>query len=117
MSFITNWLIAAVAIIILAYILPGIVVSGFTAALLAALVLGLLNAFMKPILVALDLPLNVATLGLFTFVINALIIMLASSAVPGFAVINFWWALLFSLILAVVNYAFSELEGRKTLVS
>jgi putative membrane protein len=110
MSFIVNWLIAALAIIIAAYVLPGVSVAGFTAALITALALGLINALIKPVLTALTLPLNVATLGLFSFVINALLIMFASAVIPGFVVNGFWWALLFSLVLALVNYAFSEIR-------
>ena len=72
--------------------------------LVTALVLGLINAFFKPLLLLITLPLNILTLGLLTFVINALLIMLTSALVPGFYVAGFWWALLFSLVLAVVNF-------------
>ena len=94
-----TWLISALAIFIAALLIPGIEV-GVISALVTAVVLGLLNAFVKPILVALTLPVNVVTLGLFTFVINALIIMLAGAIVPGFKVSGFLpalqtaWALL-----------------------
>ncbi|RQW76734.1 MAG: phage holin family protein, partial [Geobacter sp.] len=84
--------------------LPGVRLSGFLAALLTALVLGLINAVLKPLLLLLTLPLNILTLGLLTFVINALLIMLTSALVPGFNVAGFWWALLFSLVLAIVNF-------------
>ncbi|MBI2607495.1 MAG: phage holin family protein [Candidatus Doudnabacteria bacterium] len=98
-----KWLITAVIILALAYILPGIVVDGFFAAVVAALVLGLINSFLKPIIVLFTLPINVFTLGLFTLVINAVLVMLASAIVPGFSVGNFWWALLFSIILSITN--------------
>lgn len=65
---------------------------------------GLINAIIRPILILLTLPLNILTLGLFTLVINALLIMLAAAIVPGFTVQGFWWALLFGLVLAVINY-------------
>jgi putative membrane protein len=105
MGFLIHWLIRAVAIVITAYLLPGVRLSGFFAALVTALVLGLVNTFIRPLLLLLTLPLNILTLGLLTFVINALLIMLTSALVPGFNVASFWWALLFSLVLALINYA------------
>jgi putative membrane protein len=107
MSFLVHWLIRAVAIVITAYLLPGVRLSGFFAALVAAVVLGLVNTFIRPLLLLLTLPLNILTLGLLTFVINALLILLTSALVPGFNVAGFWWALLFSLVLAIINYALS----------
>lgn len=104
MRFIATWLINTLAIVITAYLLPGVRLSGFGAALIAALVLGLINTFIRPVLLLLTLPLNILTLGLLTFVINALLIMLTSAIVSGFSVSGFWWALLFSLVLAVVNF-------------
>jgi putative membrane protein len=95
--------VSALAVIITAFLLPGVQV-GILSAFLAALVLGLLNTFVKPLMILFTLPVNVLTLGLFTFVINAVIILLASSIVPGFKVKGFWWALLFSLILSLVSY-------------
>lgn len=105
MNFLVLWLVSGLAIIITAYLLPGVRVAGFFAALVTALVLGLINAFIRPVLILLTLPLNILTLGLFTLVINALLIMLAAAIVPGFSVKGFWWALLFGLVLAVINYA------------
>ncbi|MBU5637099.1 phage holin family protein [Geomonas sp. Red69] len=104
MGFIVKWLLNGLAIVITAYLLPGVRLSGFGAALIAALVLGLINTFIKPVLMLLTLPLNILTLGLLTFVINALVIMLTSALVSGFSVAGFWWALLFSLVLSVVNF-------------
>jgi len=101
-----NWLVATLAIVITAYILPGVVVAGFFAALVTALVLGIINAFFRPLLILLTLPINILTLGLLTFVINAGLVMLTDLIVPGFEVRNFWWALLFSLVLALVNAGF-----------
>lgn len=103
MNTIVSLVISAVAVILTAYLLPGVTVSGFLPALLVAIVLGFLNAFVKPILILLTLPINIVTIGLFTFVINALIILLVSQIVPGFRVDGFWWALLFSVILSIVN--------------
>jgi putative membrane protein len=103
MGFLLHWLIRTIAVIITAYLLPGIRLSGFFAALVTALVLGFINAFIRPLLLLLTFPINVLTLGLFTFVINALVIMLTSALVPGFHVNGFFWALIFSLVLALVN--------------
>lgn len=103
MSILVLWLIRAIAIVITAYLLPGVRLSGFGTALIAALVLGLVNTLIKPLLIILTLPLNILTLGLFTFVINALLILLTSTLVPGFAVSSFFWALIFSLVLSVIN--------------
>ena len=105
MNFLLQWLVGGLAIIITAYLLPGVKLTGFFAALVTALILGLINAFIRPVLILLTMQLNILTLGLFTLVINALLIMLAAAIVPGFAVQGFWWALLFGLVLAIVNYA------------
>ncbi len=104
MGIIIKWLLNGVAIVITAYLLPGVSLSGFGAALITALVLGLINTFIKPVLMLLTLPLNILTLGLLTFVINALLIMLTSALVSGFTVHGFGWALLFSLVLSIVSY-------------
>jgi putative membrane protein len=104
MSIIINWIISALAILVAAYLLPGVHVDGFIVAMVLAVVLGLINAFVRPVLLFFTLPINIVTLGLFTFVINALMIMLAAYFTPGFTVASFWWALLFSLILALVNW-------------
>ena len=98
MKFILRLLLSALAVILLANILPGVEVSAFGSAVLVALVLSLLNLIVKPILVILTLPVTILTLGLFLLVINALIILLASSLVSGFSVDGFWQALLFSLL-------------------
>lgn len=100
----------AIAVMIAAYILPGVTVSGFLTALIVALVLGLINAVIKPILLILTLPINILTLGLFTFVINAAIILLVSAIVPGFRVDGFWWALLFSIVLSIILYILHRID-------
>lgn len=110
MNILINWLVMAIAIIVSAYILPGVTLSGFWAALLVALVLGLLNVFIKPLLLILTLPINILTLGLFTFVINALIILMVSALVPGFKVDGFWIALLFSIVLSIVLYLINKIK-------
>lgn len=103
MSIIINWVVAALAIMVSAYLLPGVVVDGIVTALVLAVVLGAINAFIKPVLIVLSLPVTILTLGLFILVIDAVLIMLAASIVPGFAVAGFWWALIFAVVLAVVN--------------
>lgn len=103
MSILINWLVSGLAILVTAYLLPGVHVLSFTSALVAAVVLGVINAFIKPILIILTLPINILTLGLFTFVINALVIILTANLVPGFKVDGFWWALAFSVVLSLIN--------------
>ncbi|MCX6797740.1 MAG: phage holin family protein [Candidatus Falkowbacteria bacterium] len=104
-----KWLISAVAILIAAYIIPGVKVAGVWTALILAAVLGLLNISIKPLLILLTLPINILTLGLFTLVINALVIMLASSIVKGFSVGGFINALLFSIVLTIIQSLFQIL--------
>jgi putative membrane protein len=113
MKTIMHWFLRAVAVLITAYLLPGIVVESFFVALAVAVVLGFLNMILKPILVILTLPINILTLGLFTLVINAGIILLTSALVEGFLVSSFWWALLFSLILSLVNGVLSIFEPKE----
>lgn len=100
---IVNLIVSGLAVLISAYILPGVKVDGYVTALIVAIVLGIINAILKPILLLITLPINILTLGLFTFVINAILIILVSNIVPGFKVESFWWALLFSLVLSVIN--------------
>ncbi|SJZ36282.1 putative membrane protein [Trichlorobacter thiogenes] len=107
MSFLINWLLSGLAIIITAYLLPGVHLSGIKAALLTAVALGLINAVIKPVLKLLTLPLTIMTLGLFSLALNALLIMLTAKLVPGFQVQGFLWALAFSLVLALVNWVLS----------
>ncbi len=107
MSFLINWLLSGLAIVITAYLLPGVHLSGIKAALLTAIALGLINAVIKPVLKLLTLPFTIMTLGLFSLVLNALLIMLTAKLVPGFQVQGFLWALAFSLVLALVNWVLS----------
>ena len=104
---IIRWLISALTIIITAYILPGVTTT-LVGALVVAVVLGLLNAFVKPIFVVLTLPLTIITLGFFYLVINALMVLLADVIVPGFDVAGFWWALLFALVLSLIQSLVSD---------
>lgn len=101
-----NWLLSALAIITSAYLLPGVRVNSVGTALLAAIVLGILNAVLRPILLFLTLPVNILTLGLFTFVVNALVVLLATQIVPGFQVDGLLWAIIFAIILSIINSFF-----------
>ena len=103
-----RWLTLSLAIMVAAYLFPGIQVSGFGTALVAALVLGILNAFFRPILIILTLPINVLTLGLFTFVINALLLMMTSGVIGGLVVSGFGSALFGSLIISLVSWLLSS---------
>lgn len=108
-----RWLFQSVAILVAAYLVDGIRVSGFPAAILAAAVLGFLNAFLRPVLLLLTLPLNILTLGLFTFVINALLLMMASGVIGGFEVNGFGAALLGSLLISVVSWLLTTYIGER----
>ena len=105
MKLILRLLISALAVFLLSYFLPGVDLSGnaFTTALLVAVVLGILNILVKPILVLLTLPITVVTLGLFLLVINALMIMLADKLIDGFTVSSIWTAILFSILLSILQ--------------
>lgn len=103
-NFLIQILITAAAVVLASYILPGVAVKEFSTALIVALVLSVLNFFVKPILVLLTLPITIITLGLFLFIVNALIIVLAGKLVSGFRVDSIWWALLFSLLLSFFTY-------------
>ncbi|WP_421878244.1 phage holin family protein [Marinoscillum sp.] len=113
MNFLIRLLLSALAVVIASYLLPGVEVDGFFAAIIIAVVLSLLNFVVKPILVILTIPLTVVTLGLFLLVINALIILMADSIIPGFYVDGFWWALLFSLVMSLTNALLIDLSGGK----
>jgi len=103
MNIVLRIVISAIVAFALSYILSGVHIQSFVTALILAIVLGLLNLFVKPILIILTLPITIFTFGLFLFVINALIILLAAKFVSGFSVDGFWWALLFSLLLSILT--------------
>lgn len=112
MSILVKWILSAVAVLIAAYILPGVAVTSFWSALIVAVILALLNAILRPILVILTIPITVVTLGLFLLVINALIILLTDALIDGFSVSNFWWALLFSFLLSILGALFDDIAER-----
>jgi putative membrane protein len=112
MGFIIRIIISAAVAFGLSYILRGIHINTFGTALMLAIVLAILNAIIKPILIILTLPITILTLGLFLFVINAAIILLADKFIDGFKVDGFWWALLFSLLLSILTSLLYN-EGNK----
>ena len=116
MNLFTRLLLSSVAVIIAAYLLPGIALTGgsldaFITAFIVAVIISLLNVTVKPLLIILTIPITVVTLGLFLLVINAIVILIAGSIVPGFIVDSFWWALIFSLLLSIINSLLTDLSG------
>jgi len=103
-----RWLILTAAIMFASYVLDGIQVKGFFTALFAAAILGILNAFFRPILLILTLPINILSLGLFTFIINAMLLKMASGVISGFEVYGFWSAVFGSLLISLVSWALSS---------
>ena len=99
-----RWLTTTAAIVATAYLLKGIQVSGFFTAVFAAAMLGILNAFFRPIALLLTLPINILSLGLFTFIINALMLKMASGLIPGFGVYGFWTAIFGSFLISVISW-------------
>ena len=99
-----RWLILTFSIITTSYLIDGIQVSGFLSAFFAAAILGILNAFFRPILLILTLPVNILSLGLFTFVINAVMLMMVSGIISGFKVYGFWSAVFGSLLISLVSW-------------
>jgi len=106
-----RWLTLTAAVMATAYLLKGIHVDGFGTALLAAALLGVLNASLRPITLLLTLPINILSLGLFTFIINALMLKLASAVIPGFDVRGFWTSLFGALIISLISWLLNSFVG------
>jgi len=113
MVLIIKWLIMTTSVMIASYVIPGVTVRSFFSALWVALFLGIVNMLLKPFLILITLPINILTLGLFTFVINGVIILLASWIVKGFQVSGFWIAVLFSIVLSIINYLMNLMIGAR----
>lgn len=111
MSIVVNLLLSTVAVLIAAQVIPGIQVKDFYTAIVVAVILGVINMVIKPILILLTLPITIITLGLFTLVINALMVLLVARIVPGFTVAGFWPALWFSIVLSLVGYFLNSLKN------
>jgi putative membrane protein len=114
MNGIIRFLLAGLAVLLTAYLLPGIHVDHYGYALLVAAIVSLANIFVRPLLIILTIPITILTMGLFLLVINALIILLVDYLTPGFDVDGFWWALAFSLILSLFNSLFGDLLKDKS---
>ncbi len=112
-GFLLRWLILTTSIIITSYLMDGIHVAGFFSAFLAAALLGILNAFFRPILFLLTLPITILTLGLFTFVVNAVMLLMVSGVVSGFEVRGFWAAVFGSLLISLVSWFLTSFIGEK----
>jgi len=110
---IVRWIMLTAAIMFASYVIEGIHVRGFFSALFAAAMLGFLNAFFRPILIIITLPVNILTLGLFTFVINAMLLKMASGVISGFEVYGFWSAVFGSLIISAVSWLLSSFISGK----
>lgn len=110
MQILLKILLNGMAVFIAAYVLPGVAVDTFLTALIVGIVLGVINAFLRPLLFLLTLPINVLTLGLFTFVINGFLVLLTAALVAGFSVENFLWAIAFSLVITLVSWFLSSLK-------
>jgi len=108
-----RWLILTFAVFMAAYMIDGIRISGLPAAVWAAAALGVLNAFLRPVLLIITLPLTILTLGLFTFAINAIMLMMASGVIRGFEVDGFGSALLASLFISIVSWLLTSFIGRQ----
>ncbi len=112
MNLLVKIIISSLAVFLTAYLLPGVAVDSYITAIWVAVVLALLNGFLKPMLIILTIPVTLVSLGLFLLVINAAIILLASHFVDGFYVSGFWWALLFSLVLSIITSLMESLGGK-----
>ena len=111
-----RWIILTVSIVVTSYLMNGIHVSGFFSAFFAAAILGILNAFFRPILLVLTLPINILSLGLFTFVLNAVLLMMVSGVIPGFDVYGFWSGLFGSLLISLISWIITSfINDRGTL--
>lgn len=110
---ILRWMTLTAAIIATAYLLEGIRVGSFFSAFFAAALLGILNAILRPIALVLTLPINVLTLGMFTFVINALMLKMASGVIPGFDVHGFWTAIFGSLLISIISWLLNSFISDK----
>jgi len=102
-------LVSTLTIIIAAYFIPGVKIASYWTAIVVALVMAIVNAIIKPIVMFFTLPLNVLTLGLFTFVVNGLMILLVAYFVPGFQVAGFWTAVIFSISITFINWLLTKL--------
>jgi putative membrane protein len=104
-----HWLVSTIAILIAAYLIPGVTVT-LLGALVLAVVLAIINLFIKPVLRILTLPLTILTLGIFSLILNALLVMLAAAIVPGVAIAGFWAAFFFAILISLINAVFNQFD-------
>ncbi|MBS0623997.1 MAG: phage holin family protein [Verrucomicrobia bacterium] len=110
MRFFLSLILTTIAVYVLGHILPGVSLSSFGTAFIVAVLLRIVNVTLRPVLFILTLPFNVLTFGLFSFVIMGLMVWLVSSVVPGFEILNFWWAIIFACLLVALNGVLSLLS-------
>lgn len=110
LELIIRWIFFALALLFVAWVVPGISLAGFFPALWAALVIGIVNIVIRPVLFLLTLPINILTLGLFTFVLNGLLFWFVGNIVPGFMVSGFWAAFFGSILLSIISISINRLE-------
>lgn len=103
MAYLISLALSTIVIFVTSYILPGVKLAGWGTAIVVAVILGILNAFIRPLLLILTIPINILTLGLFTFVVMAFLVWLTSLIVPGFEVDNFLWCIVFAIVLTLIN--------------
>lgn len=108
-----RWIALTFAVLLTSLLIDGIQVSGFLSAFFAAALLGILNAFFRPILIILTLPINILTMGLFTFIINAMLLMMASGVIPGFNVEGFWAAVFGSMVIGLISWILNMLVNQQ----
>lgn len=113
MKFLIHWLVIALALWVTAFILPGVGFASPTALAIAAIVLGLVNALVRPVLTILTLPITILTLGLFYLLVNGFVFFLASKIVPGFEVASFWWAVLGAFVVSLISWFIGAFENKK----
>jgi len=112
MKFLVHWLVIALALWVTAAILPGVGFASTMALAIAAIVLGLVNALVRPVLTILTLPITILTLGLFYLLVNGFVFLLASRIVPGFEVAGFWWAVLGAFVVGVISWFIGAFEKK-----
>jgi putative membrane protein len=103
MNLLFKLFISSVSVLLAAELLPGIHIDGFLTAVFVAIIIAILNVFLKPLLIILTIPISILTLGLFLLVINTLIVLITSQIINGFLVDSFWWALLFSILVSIIS--------------
>ncbi|MBU1181215.1 MAG: phage holin family protein [Proteobacteria bacterium] len=116
MNILFKWLILTSSIMITSYLIDGIRVADISSAFLAAAVLGILNVFLRPIAIILTLPVNILSLGLFTFAINALLLIITSQTISGFEVNGFWAAVIGSFVISIISWVINTLVRKKVTI-